>query len=90
MALKGLDRGTSKLDVHSLSKLCQVAVEHLKTHEELPSRDKCTNEVIKILLFINENKAPISDSGVLVFAEIMSMYPNVDLTDALEFVKKTS
>ena len=73
--------------VHSLSKLCQVAIEHLTTREHLPWRDKSTNQVIERLIFINEEKTPLSESHVLAFADIRSMYPNVDLNDALESVR---
>ena len=74
--------------VNSLSKLCQVAVEHLTTREHLPRRDKSTNQVIERLIFINETQTPLSASHVLAFADIRSMYPNVDTEDALESVRR--
>ena len=74
--------------VHSLSKLCQVAIEHLTTREHLPRRDKSTNQVIERLILINETQAPLSASHVLAFPDIRSMYPNVDVEDALESVRR--
>ena len=74
--------------VHSLSKLCQIGIQHLTSKEKLPRRDKSTNEVIERLIFINENKTPLCISDILVFADIRSMYPNVDLTSAIESVRK--
>ena len=63
--------------VHPLSKLCQLAIEHLTSKEELPRNCKSTKDVLKVINGINENNAPLPDNTVLVLADIDKMYPNV-------------
>ena len=74
--------------VHSLSKLCQMGIEHLATEKDLPRMDKCTQSVILRINSINVNKAPLPSSVVLAFADICKMYPSVDLNDAIESVRQ--
>ena len=74
--------------VHPLSKLCQLAIEHLTSKEELPRNCKSTKDVLKVINGINENNAPLPDNTVLVLADIDKMYPNVDTEEGLQSVHR--
>ena len=74
--------------VHPLSKLCQLAIEHLTSKEELPRNCKSTKDVLKVVADINETKTPLPDNAVLVLADIDQMYPNVDIDEGLSSIKR--
>ena len=70
--------------IAKLSKLCQIAMGHLTTKENLPLRCKSTNEILKKIIDINETHAPLSDDTIMAFPDITDMYPNVDTDEANE------
>ena len=74
--------------VHPLSKLCQLAIEHLTSKEELPRNCKSTKDVLKVVNEINETKTPLPDDTVLALADVDKMYPNVDIEEGLSSVKR--
>ena len=74
--------------VHPLSKLCQLAIEHLTSKEELPRNCKSTKDVLKVVNSINENNAPLPEETVLVLADVDKMYPNVDTEEGLQSVHR--
>ena len=74
--------------VQPLSKLCQLAIEHLTVKSELPNNCKSTKEVLRVINDINENKTPLPESTRIVLADVCSLYPNVDVEDGLQAVKE--
>ena len=74
--------------VHPLSKLCQLAIEHLTSKDELPRNCKSTKDILKVVNDINEQHAPLPDETVLVLADVNKLYPNVDVEEGLESVKR--
>ena len=73
--------------VHSLSRLCSLAIEHLPNKNILPRVNKSTRDAVRRLIFINENMTPLSPDAVLAFSDIRSMYDNVDCDEAVAEVK---
>ena len=69
--------------VHAQSKLCQIAIEHLTSREELPRRNKSTREVLERIIEFNENEIPLAETAELVFPDIEKIYPNVDKEEGL-------
>ena len=74
--------------VHSLSKLCSKAIEHLSNKRILPRMNQNTRDAVRRLIFINENMTPLSPEAVLAFSDIRSMYDNVDCDEAVQEVKR--
>ena len=74
--------------VHPLSKLCQKAIEHLTSKEELPRNRKSTKEALRGVININENHAPLPDTAEIAFCDIERMYPSVDTEEAVQSVKR--
>ena len=72
--------------VHPLSKLCQLAIEHLTSKQELPRNCKSTKEVLRVVNEINETKTPLPDETQIVFADVKRLYPNVDVEEGLQSI----
>ena len=72
--------------VHSLSKLCSKAIEHLAP-AHLPRMNQSTKAVLRRLIFIDENHTPLPPQAVFAFSDIKAMYPNVDIEEGLEEIK---
>ena len=60
--------------VHSLSKLCQLSIEHLTSKDELPRNCKSTKEILRVVNTINENNTPLPDSACLILPDTVKMY----------------
>ena len=73
--------------VHPLSKLCQLAIEHLTSKDELPRNCKSTKEILKVVNTVNETHAPLPDEAMLALADVVKLYPNTDVEEGLESVK---
>ena len=73
--------------VHSLSKLCSVAIQHLVNTENLPRMNQSTKHCVRRIIFINENHTPISPSAAFAFSDIQAMYDNVDIEEGIAEVK---
>ena len=74
--------------VHPLSKLCQLAIEHLTSKQELPRNCKSTKEVLRVVNEINETKTPLPDETQIVFADVKRLYPNVDVEEGLQSIHR--
>ena len=74
--------------VHPLSKLCQLAIEHLTSKEELPRNCKSTKDVLKVVNEINENNTPLPEEALIVLADVTKLYPNVDVEEGLDSIKR--
>ena len=73
---------------NNLSKVCQVAIKHLTDEESLPRNNKSTNAALRRIIFINENFTPLKEESILVFPDIIKMYPSTDSDEAVEKVKE--
>ena len=76
------------INVHPLSKLCQLNIEHLTSKAELPRNSKSTKEVLRVINNINENNTPLPDTACLILPDATNMYPNVDTEEALSSVHR--
>ena len=74
--------------VHSLSKLCQLAIEHLTHPTELPRNRKSTKHVLRGIVNINENSAPLPDTATFAFGDAVNMYPSTDVEQGLQSVRR--
>ena len=74
--------------VHPLSKLCQLAIEHLTSKEELPRNLKSTKEALRVVNEINENNTPLPDEAAIALCDISNMYPNVDVEEGLSSIER--
>ena len=74
--------------VQNLSKVCAEGIKHLENPTNLPNNDKSTAEVLKRIIFINENFTPLPPEAALALADIKSMYPSVDCEEAIQVVKE--
>ena len=72
---------------HNLSKICQVSIKHLTSEESLPRNNKSTNAALRRIIFINENFTPLNDDSILVFPDIVKMYPSTDVIEAVAKVE---
>ena len=63
---------------NNLSKVCQTAIKHLTDEKTLPRNNKSTNAALRRIIFINENFSPLSEESILVFPDIVKMYPSTD------------
>ena len=70
------------------AKVVQTAIKHLTSEEHLPRNNKSTNAALRRIIFINENHQPLDARSVLVFEDIKSMYPSVDVEEAVEAVRR--
>ena len=74
--------------VHNLSKVCAEGIKHLVNPTSLPRNNKSTAEVLKRVIFNNDNYTPLPPDAALALADIKSMYPSVDCDEALLIVKE--
>ena len=72
--------------VANLAKLMQCNISHLTTKENLPLRNSSTNQVLRKIIFINENYSPLSSESILTFPDITAMYPNCDVDEAIQTI----
>ena len=72
---------------HNLSKVCQTAIKHLTSEEALPRNNKSTNAALRRIIFVNENLTPLNDDSILVFPDIVKMYPSTDVVQAVDQVE---
>ena len=70
------------------AKVAQTAIKHLTSEEHLPRNNKSTNAVLRRLIFVNQNFEPLDDKTVMVFPDIVKMYPSVDVQEAVEEVRR--
>ena len=74
--------------VQPLSKLCQLAIEHLTSKDELPRNCKSTKDVLRVVVNINENHTPLADDTIMVFPDVTKMYPNVPPEEGLTSIER--
>ena len=67
----------------NLSKVCQTAIKHLTSKEALPRNNKSTNAALRRIIFVNENLTPLNDDSILVFPDIVKMYPSTEVKPAV-------
>ena len=72
----------------NLSKFCQTAIKHLTDENILPRNNKSTNAALRRIIFINENFSPLKEESILVFPDIVKMYPSTDTDEAVEKVNE--
>ena len=72
---------------HNLSKDCQVAIKHLTSEAALPRNNKSTNAALRRRIFMNENLTPLDEESILVFPDIVKMYPSADVVEAVNQVE---
>ena len=72
---------------HNLSKVCQTVIKHLTSEEFLPRNNKSTNAALRRIIFMNENMTPLDEDSILVFPDIVKMYPSTDVVDAVDKVE---
>ena len=72
---------------HNLSKVCQVAIKHLTSEKHLPRNNKSTNAALHRIIFVNDNLTPLHEDSILVFPDIVKMYPNTDVDEAVDNVE---
>ena len=68
--------------VHSLSKLCQMAIQHLTSNDELPRNRKSSKDVLKGVININENHALLPPEATLALADAVGLYLTLMLSRA--------
>ena len=73
--------------IHSLSKLCSKAIEHLVKPEHLPRHSRSTKDVVKRIFLINDQHSPLPAESEIVFSDIKSMYPNTDIVEGVAEIK---
>ena len=74
--------------VQPLSKLCQLAIEHLTSKDELLRNCKSMKDVLKAIVNINENQTPLADDTIMVFPDVNKMYPNVPPEEGLASIER--
>jgi hypothetical protein len=67
--------------------VCQTAIKHLTSEEALPRNNKSTNAALRRIIFVNENLTPLNDDSILVFPDIVKMYPSTDVVQAVDQVE---
>ena len=60
----------------------------LTDEQTLPRNNKSTNAALRRIIFINENFSPLKEDSILVFPDIVKMYPSTDTDEAVENVKE--
>ena len=71
--------------IYNLSKFIQQVIAHLVGRKNLPLRSSSSYDILKRITEINEDETIILTSeSILVFPDIVSMYPSVDVNEAIE------
>ena len=70
------------------AKVAQTAIKHLTSEEHLPRNNKSTNAALRRINFINENCEALDEKAVMVFPDIVRMYPSTDVNEAVEEVRR--
>ena len=70
------------------AKVAQTVIKHLTSEEHLPRNNKSTNAALRRINFINENCEALDEKAVMVFPDIVRMYPSTDVNEAVEEVRR--
>ena len=71
--------------VYNLAKFVQTTISHLVCKKNLPLRTGSTSDVLRRIFKFNKNREiNLNENSVFIFPDIVSMYPSVDVSEAID------